>query len=141
MDVSALLRDHGIQPSSQRVAIGRYVLATDQHPSADEVYERVRRMLPALSRATVYNTLNLFVRKGLLRALAIAEGRTVFDPRLARHHHFVDEETGQVLDVPWEQLEVRRIESLQDLEVHDYQVVIRGRRKKRGALDSTRRKT
>jgi len=50
------LRAHGIQPSAQRVGIARYVLATDEHPSADQVWDRVRRDMPVVSRATVYNT-------------------------------------------------------------------------------------
>lgn len=122
------LRKHGIQPSAQRVAVAEYVLATDAHPSADQVWAEVRAHLPVISRATVYNTLNLFVRKGLLRQIQLGEGRIGFDPNLAPHHHFIDEATGVVLDVPWDALEVRRVDSLRGLEVREYQVVLRGRR-------------
>lgn len=80
-----------------------------------------------ISRATVYNTLNLFVEKGLLRQLVLAEGRIVFDPHVAPHHHFVDDETGAILDVPWEALDVRKVESLEGIDVREYQVVLRGR--------------
>jgi len=127
-DPIAVLQAHGIQPSAQRVAIARYVLATDEHPSADQVWERVRRDLPVVSRATVYNTLNLFVEKGLLRELVLAEGRVVFDPKVERHHHFIDERTGRIHDVPWNALTVHDVESLAGFEVHEYQVVLRGRR-------------
>ena len=78
------LEAHGIQPSAQRLAVARYVLSTDEHPSADQVYARVIENFPMISRATIYNTLNLFVEKGLLRELHIAEGRVVFDPRVGR---------------------------------------------------------
>jgi len=122
------LRTHGIQPSAQRLAVAEYVLRTQDHPSADEVLARVRGRVPMISRATVYNTLNLFVEKGLLRQFVLAEGRLVFDPHVAPHHHFVDEESGAILDVPWEALDVRRVEKLQGLEVKEYQVVLRGRR-------------
>ncbi|HZM48837.1 MAG TPA: transcriptional repressor, partial [Vicinamibacteria bacterium] len=71
------LREHGIQPSAQRVAVADYVLHTDEHPSADQVFAKVRKTFPMLSRATVYNTLNLFVEKHLLRELVLAEGRVV----------------------------------------------------------------
>jgi Fe2+ or Zn2+ uptake regulation protein len=81
-----------------------------------------------ISRATVYNTLNFFVRKGLLRQLQLAEGRVSFDPNLEPHHHFIDETSGLVLDVPWDALEVRRVEALRGLEVREYQVVLRGKR-------------
>jgi Fe2+ or Zn2+ uptake regulation protein len=127
-DVVTVLRDHGIQPSAQRVAVARYVLRTDEHPSADQVWARVRRHLPILSRATVYNTLNLFVRKGLLQELVLAEGKVIFDPKVERHHHFVDQATGSIHDVPWEAVRVSNVEGLPGLDVREYQVVMRGRR-------------
>ena len=126
--VAERLRKTGIQPSAQRVAVGEYVLATDAHPSAEQVWAEVRTRVPLISRATVYNTLNLFVRKGLLRQIQLEEGRIGFDPNLAPHHHFIDEVTGVVLDIPWDALEVKRVEALRGLEVREYQVVLRGRR-------------
>ncbi|HET9933105.1 MAG TPA: transcriptional repressor [Polyangiaceae bacterium] len=127
-DIIALLLRHGIQPSAQRVAVADYVLFTDEHPSADRVFNTVRKTLPVLSRATVYNTLNLFVKQGLLRELVLAEGNVVFDPKLERHHHFVDETSGRIYDVPWEALEVKKVAALEDYDVDEYQVVLRGRR-------------
>lgn len=121
------LREKGIQPSAQRVAVAEYVLTTQDHPSADQVWERVRSRLPVLSRATVYNTLNLFVDKGLLRQLVLAEGNLVFDPNVDAHHHFIDEATGAIHDVPWDALEVRHVERLRGYDVAEYQVVLRGR--------------
>jgi len=122
------LRARGIQPSAQRLAVAGYVLDTVDHPSADQVWARVKRRVPMISRATVYNTLNLLVEKGLLRQLVLAEGRIVFDPHVAPHHHFVDDETGAILDVPWNALDVRRVEALEGIDVREYQVVLRGRR-------------
>lgn len=127
-DVIALLIRHGIQPSAQRVAVADYVLFTDEHPSADRVFARVKKVLPVLSRATVYNTLNLLVKKDLLRELVLAEGRIAFDPKMERHHHFYDESSGRIYDVPWEALEVKKLGSLEDFEIDEYQVVLRGRR-------------
>ena len=126
-DVVAALRAHGIQPSAQRVAVAEYVLATGEHPSADRVWERVRKGFPMLSRATVYNTLNLFVRKGLLRELVLAPGKVVFDPKTGPHHHFIEEGSGRIHDVPWEAVKVSHLDRLRGLAVHEYQVVMRGR--------------
>jgi Fe2+ or Zn2+ uptake regulation protein len=120
------LESHGIQPSAQRLAVARYVLATDAHPSADRVLEAVRSAHPAISRATVYNTLNLFVRKGLLRQVLLG-GRVVFDPNVAPHHHFVDDDTGAIHDVAWDALDVRRVDELPAADVREYHVVLRGR--------------
>lgn len=122
------LRERGIQPSAQRLAVAEYVLRTDAHPSADQVFAEVRTRVPMISRATVYNTLNLFVRKKLLRPLVLAEGKVVFDPNVAPHHHFVDEATGAIHDIPWDALDVRRIEALKGVQVREYQVVVRGRK-------------
>ncbi|HUR81097.1 MAG TPA: Fur family transcriptional regulator [Thermoanaerobaculia bacterium] len=129
MQVETTLREHGIQPSAQRVAVADYVLRTAEHPSADLVWKRVRERFPWISRATVYNTLHLFVEKGLLQRLTIAEESIVFDPIVSAHHHFVDEESGAIHDVPWERVQVCNIESLRDYEVHQYQVVMRGKLK------------
>lgn len=128
-DVTELLRAHGIQPSAQRVAVAEYVLRTDEHPSADQVFQRVRSRLAVLSRATVYNTLNLFVEKGLLRQHVLSEGNVVFDPRTEPHHHFLDEESGRIFDVPWSALRVSNLTGLEGFDVREYQVVMRGKRR------------
>jgi len=127
-EVIAALTAHGIQPSAQRVAVATFVLGTDRHPSAEQVWAEARRTLPQVSRATVYNTLNLFVRKGLLRQLVMAEGRVVFDARTEAHHHFIDEISGRIYDVPWDSLRVSDIETLEGFQVDEYQVVMRGRK-------------
>ncbi len=128
-DSVTVLQNHGIQPSAQRVAVADYVLQTVEHPSADLVWNRVKARVPYISRATVYNTLNLFVEKGLLRALTLAEDSVVFDPNVERHHHLVDEESGTIHDIPWDKVQVCNIEALKGFEVHDYQVVMHGVRK------------
>ena len=125
---TALLREHGISPSAQRLAVASYVLHTDEHPSADEVLTRVRRRIQCISRATVYNTLNLFVKVGLLRQFGLNEGRVVFDPRTEDHHHFIDDGTGEIQDVPWDAIKVSNVVGLEGLDVREYQVVMRGRK-------------
>jgi Fe2+ or Zn2+ uptake regulation protein len=129
-DLITSLRASGVQPTPQRLAVARFVLATSAHPTADEVWERARRECPTLSRATVYNTLNLFVKKGLLKPRVITEGVVVFDPHVGKHHHFVEEDTGRIHDIPWEAVRVSGEGSLLGFEVKEYQVVMRGRRKR-----------
>ena len=132
-----MLRAHGVQPSAQRLAVAEYALLTDEHPSADEVLARVQASFPLLSRATVYNTLNVFVEKGLLRQLVIAEGRVVFDPNLEPHHHFIDDVTGRIEDVPWGLVKVGDVSRLKGYAIRVYMVVMRG--KKLGASKKPRR--
>jgi Fur family transcriptional regulator, iron response regulator len=129
-DVTHILEEHSIQPTAQRVAVAEYVLQTTEHPSADKVWARVQERFPIISRATVYNTLNLFVEKGLLRQLHLAPDSVLFDPNTERHHHFIDEDTGQIYDIPWHQVEVSSVQPSAELEVYDYQVVMRGRRRR-----------
>ena len=130
-DDASVLRDHGINPSAQRVAVAQYILHTDEHPSADEVWTRVRRRFPHVSRATVYNTVNLFVEKGLLRHHVLTEGRVVFDPKIEDHHHFIDEESGRIHDVPWGAIRISNMPKLDGFEVREYHIVMRGRRSRK----------
>jgi Fe2+ or Zn2+ uptake regulation protein len=109
--------------------VAEFVLQTDTHPSADEVWAAVRDRCPTLSRATVYNTLHLFAAKGLLSTQTLREGIVAFDPCVEPHHHFIDEESGRIYDVPWSALKVTGEKALEAFEVRDYQVVMRGRRR------------
>lgn len=130
-DVVDILAGAGIQPSAQRIVVAQYVLFTDEHPSADKVWARVKAGFPMISRATVYNTLNLLVEKGLLRELHLAPDSIVFDPKVEAHHHVIDEATGRIYDLPWETVKVSDVEQIEGFEIHDYQVVMRGRKKGR----------
>lgn len=130
-DAIAVLRRCHIQPTPQRIAVVEYVLKSKDHPSADDVLSHARKKCPTVSRATVYNTLNLLVEKGLLAMQTIKEGAIVFDPNLEKHHHFIDSETGDIYDIPWDQLEVKGKERLKDFEIVEFQVILRGRRKKK----------
>src|SRR5512139_3366004 len=124
------LQNSGIQPTPQRIAVAEFVLSTAAHPTADEVWMHARTRCPTLSRATVYNTLNLFAEKGLLKTQPLTEGVVVFDPHVKPHHHFIDEETGKVHDIPWEAVKVTGEKTLRGLDVREYQVVLRGRKRK-----------
>jgi Fe2+ or Zn2+ uptake regulation protein len=138
LDLQETLRKTGIRPSAHRLAVAEYVLTTDEHPSAERVLERVTGRFPLLSRATVYNTLNLFVRKGLLRELVLAEGNVVFDPKLEPHHHFVDDETGKIDDIPWSALAVGDPSKMAGYQIREYMVVMRGRKLGRPRANKTR---
>jgi len=129
-DAITILKRCDIQPTPQRIAVVEYVLESNDHPSADEVLTHARRKCPTVSRATVYNTLNLLVKRGLLKTQVLKEGTVIFDPNVSEHHHLIDEETGEVYDIPWDQLEVRGTDQLGDFEISDYQVIIHGRRRK-----------
>lgn len=99
--IEGVLREAGIQPTAQRIAVGRYVLCEADHASAEQVKAWVDRNFPKISLATIYNTLNGFVRAGLLRELRLPDRDVVlFDNRVAPHHHFLDMATGELHDLP-----------------------------------------
>jgi len=125
----ATLRQHCIQPTPQRLAVAEVVLGRKGHPSAEEVWAKGRRKCPTVSRATVYNTLDLFLEKGLLSLQVLKEGTAVFDSEVHAHHHFIDDETGEIYDVPWGSLQVKGADSLHDFEVRELQVVLRRRKR------------
>lgn len=98
-----LLLKKGVKPTPQRVVIADYLLRTCDHPTADEVMEAVSDKLPvALSRATVYNTLNCLVEAGVIQEVFTEPGRTRYDANMAEHHHFVDLKSGKIFDIPKE---------------------------------------
>jgi Fur family peroxide stress response transcriptional regulator len=130
-DAISILRQCGIQPTPQRIAVVECVLNTKTHPTADDILVAARQKCPTVSRATVYNTLNLLVEKGLVGMQTLREGAVVFDPNTEKHHHFIDDDTGDIYDIPWDQLEVRGKGKLRNYEIIEYQVIMRGRRKKR----------
>jgi len=130
-DSISILRQCDIQPTPQRIAVVEYVLKSKAHPSAEDVLSNARKKCPTVSRATVYNTLNLLVEKGLLGMQTIRVGAIVFDPNVERHHHFIDNDTGDIYDIPWDQLQVKGKEKLRDFEIQEFQVILRGKRKKK----------
>ena len=127
--VRARLDGLGIGCTSQRLLVGRVVFARDQHLSADAVLTLVRSTGARLSKATVYNTLNLFAERGLVRALRIDADRTVFDSNITEHFHLHDLDTGELSDVEPGELTFARLPTLPDgCEPAGVDVVIRVRR-------------
>ena len=127
--VSSRLKAHGITPTAQRVRVGQILFACDQHLSADEVLRRLRAEGARVSKATVYNTLNLFAAKGLLRELNFDSSRSAFDSNTRPHFHFHVENTGELIDVAPGDIEFARLPSLPEgTESLGVEVVIRLRR-------------
>ena len=99
-EVESRLKAAGVQPTAQRIAICRYVLCQADHPTADDVKQWADRNFPKLSLATVYNTLGLLVKAGLLRELRLPHSdKVIYDNNLDEHHHFLDEESGALYDI------------------------------------------
>ncbi|MCJ7838945.1 MAG: transcriptional repressor [Burkholderiales bacterium] len=98
--VAQLLRSHGINPTHQRIEIGYALFENPQHPSADQILAIVNARHTETSKATVYNTLKLFVDKGMVRELIVDPNKVFYDPNTSAHHHFYDVATGELTDIP-----------------------------------------
>jgi Fur family peroxide stress response transcriptional regulator len=94
------VRASGLKLTPQRMAIVRELAADPTHPTAQELFERLRTALPTMSFATVYNTLDALATAGLCEALSLAPGPARFDPNMEAHHHAVCDRCGLVRDVP-----------------------------------------
>jgi len=100
IDVSAQLREHGIFPTGQRLSVARLLLTEHQHVTADQLHVMLRNQGVQISKATVYNTLNLFAEKGLIREIVVDATHTYFDSNSAPHHHFYNLDEGKLIDSP-----------------------------------------
>ena len=99
-NISIYLSGYGIRPSVQRIAIMRYLIKNPTHPTADEVFESLRRQIPTLSKTTVYNTLKLFVESRAAVFVGIDEKNARFDGTVNPHAHFRCKICGCITDLP-----------------------------------------
>src|ERR1035437_6084077 len=93
------LRQFSIKPSVQRSAVMNFLLKNRIHPTIDEIYLALSPSMPTLSKTTVYNTLDLFVERGAVRALAIDEKNARYDVDISAHAHFMCRSCGKVHDI------------------------------------------
>ncbi|AQS42159.1 MAG: Ferric uptake regulator family protein [Candidatus Tokpelaia hoelldobleri] len=95
------LREHGLRPTRQRLALAELIFAQGhRHIAAESLYEEALAARVPVSLATVYNTLHQFTQAGLLRIIAVEGSRTWFDTNIDDHHHFYLEHESRVMDIP-----------------------------------------
>ncbi len=97
-NVSEYLKEHDIKPSLQRIKIFEYLIHNENHPTVDTIYKELVKEIPTLSKTTVYNTLSLFMEKGIVRVITIEENETRYDADTDFHGHFKCEDCGKILD-------------------------------------------
>jgi len=125
-----ILERHGIRPTAQRLRVAQLLLTAPRHMTAEQVLADLRESSGQVSKATVYNTLNLFVAQGLAREIHADPERCVYDSTMAPHHHFQNVETGEMIDIRPEDLAFERLPELPPgTEIESVDVVIRVRRK------------
>lgn len=100
-DITALparLRSQGVYPTGQRMAVAVALLTKHQHITAEQLHARLSDSGIKISRATVYNTLNLFAEKGLVREIVVDPAHVYFDSNAQPHHHFYNVDNGELID-------------------------------------------
>ena len=98
-NLAEVLRSHDINPTHQRIEIAHAIFARDGHLSADQILALVNDRASETSKATVYNTLNLFLEKHLIREVIVDPSKVFYDPNTEPHHHFYNVDTGELTDI------------------------------------------
>jgi len=98
-NLAELLRTHGINPTHQRIEIAYALFSRGEHVSADQVLAIVNERRAETSKATVYNTLNLFLEKKLIREVIVDPNKVFYDPNTRHHHHLYNADTGELTDI------------------------------------------
>jgi Fur family iron response transcriptional regulator len=130
VDTRAVLEIAGLRPTAQRLRIAEILLSAPRHLTAECILSMLRQSPGRVSKATVYNTLKLFVDHGLARQIHADPERCVYDSTMTPHHHFQDLETGEMIDIRPEDLAFAKMPPLPPgTEIADVEVVIRLRRR------------
>ncbi len=94
-----MLRANGINPTHQRIEIACALFSRGEHLSADQILAIVNDRHSETSKATVYNTLNLFLEKKLIREVIVDPSKVFYDPNTSPHHHLYNVDTGELIDI------------------------------------------
>ena len=131
-DVKTMLRQVGLRPTRQRMALGWILFGKgDRHLTAEMLYEEATRAKVPVSLATIYNTLHQFTEVGLLRQVAVDGSKAYFDTNVTAHHHFFVEGEDEVFDIPDSEVAVGKTPTPPEgFEIARVDVVVRLRRKR-----------
>jgi len=126
--VIARLKQAGVTPTQQRVEIAQILFARPQHLSAEQVLAIVNSESSLVSKATVYNTLGLFASKGLLSEVIVDPTKVFYDSNTSSHHHFYNVDSGELIDVDSEAVNLSNLPPLPEgTEAEAVDVIIRVR--------------
>lgn len=124
-NIGEFLKDKDIRPSYQRIKVYQYLMEKENHPTVDTIYKALSPEIPTLSKTTVYNTLNLFIEKGITSMLVIEENETRYDACTALHGHFKCEVCDEVFDIKVDD-SLLNSEDLKDFQVKENHIYFKG---------------
>lgn len=127
--LAEFLESRGVKATRQRLDIAQVLFACHQHLSAEQILAMVNAEGGELSKATVYNTLKLFVEKRLVREVIVDPEKVFYDSNTDPHHHLYDTETGKIIDIDATGINVVGLPDLPDGMVSEgVDVIVRMRR-------------
>lgn len=125
------LADKGLKVTHQRIVVYQAISASVKHPTAEQIYEKVKKKNPSISLATVYNILETFVDNHLINRVSTPRGSMRYDPRIDYHNHIYVSNTDEIMD--YEDDELREIlteylkkRKFDNLSITDFKLQIRG---------------
>ena len=128
-DLATFLRSRKVTPTAQRMHIAGILFDREAHFSAEEVFNEVNKTDSNVSKATVYNTLGLFVERGLIRKVLVDPTKCFYDSNVTSHHHFYDLDSGEIRDIMPEQISLKDMPDLPEGTCLDsVEVVVRVRK-------------
>jgi Fur family transcriptional regulator, peroxide stress response regulator len=127
--LSEQLKACDVRPTPQREVVLKVILEKRDHPTADEVFARVKSAMPTISLATVYNCLDTLVSCGLVRSVNFERGPTRYCPNLHPHAHFHDELTGATHDIELPESLLQKVKTVlpPGYEASSVEIIFRGK--------------
>jgi Fur family iron response transcriptional regulator len=121
------LRAAGLRPTRQRLALAKLLFdGGDRHVTAEMLHAEVLNANVRVSLATVYNTLHQFTSCGLLREIVVDASRSYFDTNTSEHHHFFMEDSGDLMDIPGDDIVVSKLPAVPDgRQIKRVEVIVR----------------
>lgn len=92
-------KEEGMRITPQKIRIYEILLHSHDHPTAEDIYKRLKKDFPKVSFATVYDNLRKFKKMKLIQEMGTEEGPSRFEANMHDHHHVIDSTTGEVLDI------------------------------------------
>jgi len=127
-NLAEVLRGRGITPTRQRIEIAFAIFSRGKHLSADRILALVNDRASETSKATVYNTLNLFLEKKLVREVIVDPSKVFYDPNTDPHYHFYNVDTGELTDIDARDIKVTGLPSLpQGMSAEGVDIIVRVR--------------
>ena len=125
-DILDKLREHDVAPTSQRIEVADILLSRPQHLAADQIIEQLNALGSRVSKATVYNTLKLFSKNGLVKECNVDPSRRYYDSTTHAHHHFYNVDTGELTDIAEDRVSIMGLPKLpQGTECESVEILIK----------------